>query len=108
MASGGGHRADLRSVVDAGTGSDAGTVPVPYSRLSFRQRFGVHQPHRGADAEQTVGGTNQVAARAIATTTGWWKRKTARWVASTTATVTSPRRMQRLSMSSTACTSIPI
>jgi hypothetical protein len=53
--------AHLGSLAPAGAGSHAGAVPVPHSRLSFRQRQRVHQLHRVPAIEQTAGRADQVA-----------------------------------------------
>src|SRR5947199_4158951 len=61
MAGEGVHGADWGSVAAAGLGSDPGTVSVPDSRFSFRQRQRIRQPHGGPTLKQAADRTDQVA-----------------------------------------------
>ena len=75
VAGGGRHGADQRSLADPGAGSDVAPIPISHPRLSFRQRQRVHQPHGSEAAEQTAGGTDQIAA-GTPTTMAWRKPRT--------------------------------
>src|ERR1017187_5217291 len=59
------HRADQRSGSETRAGGPAPAVSLPHSGVSFRQRQGVHQPHRGRVAPQTVDRADQVPAAAL-------------------------------------------
>src|SRR5438128_972287 len=64
MAGDGVHGADWGSVAAAGPGSDPGTVSVPDSRFSFRQRQRIRQPYGGPTLKQAADRTDQVATAA--------------------------------------------
>src|SRR4051794_13688673 len=64
MAGDGVHGADWGSVAAAGPGSDPGTVSVPDSQFSFRQRQRIRQPYGGPTLKQAADRTDQVATAA--------------------------------------------
>ncbi len=73
----------------AGDRSAAGGLSITHRGLTSRQRLRIHQSPSRTDAGEATRGVRPSRARVIATTTPWWRPRTARWCASTWATATS-------------------